>query len=179
MPGSGVFINYRAEDSQAAAALIDQALTSCFGRDHVFLDSRSIPIGTDFTRELLARLRSSSVLLVVIGPRWLITADEAGRRRIDDPGDWTRLEIANALRWGLRVVPVLLDGTVLPPTQLLPDDIAELCHRQYLSLRLRHTEIDLRIIADRVAETDVGLATIAARRAFRCRCCGAATIKAS
>ena len=65
----GVFINYRGEDSQTAAALIDRELTSRFGRESVFLDSRSIPVGVDFAEELLGRLRTCSVVLVVIGPR--------------------------------------------------------------------------------------------------------------
>jgi len=36
----GIFINYRGEDSQTAAALIDRELTARFGSDQVFLDSR-------------------------------------------------------------------------------------------------------------------------------------------
>lgn len=35
----GVFINYRGDDSQTAAALIDRELAAEFGKDNVFLDS--------------------------------------------------------------------------------------------------------------------------------------------
>ena len=73
----GIFINYRGEDSQTAAALIDRELTARFGSDRVFLDCRSIPAGSDFADELLERVRACSVLLVVIGPHWL-TLDERG-----------------------------------------------------------------------------------------------------
>jgi TIR domain len=101
---SGVFINYRGEYRQTAAALIDRELTARFGADLVFLDSRSIPVGSDFAKELLGRVRACSVLLVVIGPRWLTLTDEAGQRRIDDPRDWLRREIVEAFTHGLRVV---------------------------------------------------------------------------
>jgi hypothetical protein len=39
-----VFINYRGDDSDTAAALIDRELVARWG----FLDSRSIPAGADF-----------------------------------------------------------------------------------------------------------------------------------
>jgi TIR domain len=103
----GIFINYRGEDSQTAAALIDRDLTARFGSEQVFLDSRSIPAGSDLLRSCWGGVRSCSVLLVVIGPRWLTVTDAAGERRIDDPRDWLRREIVEALIHGLRVVPVL------------------------------------------------------------------------
>src|SRR5499433_1679199 len=103
----GVFINYRGADSDTAAALIDRELAARLGSDRVFLDCRSIPAGADFAEELVRRLRACSVLVVVIGPRWLTLTDPAGQRRIDDPRDWIRREIAEALSGGLRGVPVL------------------------------------------------------------------------
>src|SRR5262249_46849413 len=131
-PVSGVFVNYRGADSDTAAALIDRELVARLGSERVFLDCRSIPAGADFTEELLGWLRACSVLVVVIGPRWLTLTDKAGRRRIDDPGDWIRREIAEALSAGLRVVPVLTGGAVLPAAEDLPADIAGLSRRQYL-----------------------------------------------
>jgi TIR domain len=121
---SGIFINYRGDDSQTAAALIDRELTARFGSDLVFLDSRSIPAGSDFVEELLGRVRACSVLLVVIGPHWLTLTNTAGQRRIDDPQDWLRREIVEAFTYGLRVIPVLTDGVNLPAEEELPDDIA-------------------------------------------------------
>ena len=161
---TGIFINYRGEDSETAAALIDRELATRFGSDQIFLDSRSIPVGTDFVNELLGRLRACSVLLVVIGPRWLTLADAAGRRRIDDPQDWIRREIVEAFAHGLRVIPVLTDDVQLPAAEDLPADIDGLSRRQYLSLRRRHTKVDLADLAERITETAPGLAQVAARR---------------
>jgi hypothetical protein len=160
----GIFINYRGEDSQTAAALIDSETAARFGNDQVFLDSRSIPAGSDFVEELLGRVRSCSVLLVVIGPRWLTVTDAVGERRIDDPRDWLRREIVEAFSHGLRVVPVLTDGAELPAEANLPDDIAGLSRRQYVPLRRRYTAVDLAFLAERIIETDPELAEVAARR---------------
>src|SRR5215468_8546073 len=161
---SGVFINYRGEDSDTAAALIDRELTARLGSDRVFLDSRSIPAGTDFAEELLGRLRACSVLVVVIGPRWLTLTNEAGQRRIDDPGDWIRREITEALTCGLRVIPVLTGDAALPAEADLPADIAGLSRRQYLPLRHRQTPLDLAFLVERITEADPELAKVAALR---------------
>jgi tetratricopeptide (TPR) repeat protein len=159
----GIFISYRSEDTLTAAALIDRALTARFGSDQVFLDCRSIPVGADFAKELLGRLRTSSVLVVVIGPRWLTLTNEAGDRRIDDPEDWTRREIVEAFAHGLRVIPVLTDGVALPTEAELPDDIAGLSRRQYVSLRRRYTEVDLAFLVKRIAEAEPELTEAPAR----------------
>src|SRR5215470_2755608 len=160
----GIFINYRSDDSQTAAALIDRELTAWFGSDQVFLDSRSIRAGSDFVEELLRRVRACSVLLVVIGPQWLTVADGAGRRRIDDPSDWVRREIAEALIHGLRVIPILTGDAALPGEANLPQDIAGLSRRQHLLLRHRYTALDLAYVVERITEADPELAKIAALR---------------
>jgi TIR domain len=163
----GVFINYRGEDSDTAAVLVDRELTDRFGDDQVFLDSRSIPAGVDFAEELLGRLRACSVLLVVIGRRWLTLTDAAGARRIDDPRDWIRREIVEALANGLRVIPVLTDGVRLPAKEELPDDISWLSRRQYVSLRRRYASADLALLVKRIIDTEPELAKVAAQRQSR------------
>lgn len=160
----GVFINYRGEDSDTAAALIDRELTAQFGSDQVFLDSRSIQVGVDFAEELLGRLRASSVLLVVIGQRWLTLTNVAGARRIDDPQDWIRREVIEALANGLRVIPVLTDDARLPSQENLPDEIAGLSRRQYVSLRRRYVPTDLALLVKRITDAEPELAKIAAKR---------------
>jgi hypothetical protein len=160
----GVFINYRGEDTDTAAALIDQELAARFGSDRVFLDCRSIPAGTDFAEELLGRLRACSVLLVVIGPRWLTLRDATGQRRIDDSRDWIRREIVEALTGGLRVIPVLTGNVMMPAAADLPQDVAGLSRRQYVPLRRRYTSVDLAFLVERITEADSELAEVAARR---------------
>ncbi len=145
----GVFISYRGEDTHSYGALLYTELVRRFGEDRVFLDAESIPAGADFAAELLGRVRSAWVLLAVIGPRWLSATDPAGRRRIDDPADWIRRELAEAFTAGVRVIPVLTDHAHLPAEAELPADIAALSRCQYRHLRHREPTTDLaRIVAD-------------------------------
>ncbi len=160
---SGIFINYRGDDSGTAAALIDRELVARFGGDLVFLDSRSLPVGVDFVEELLGRLRSCGVLLVVMGPRWLSLVNEAGERRIDHPADWVRVELVEAFAHHLRVIPVLLDGAKLPAGEELPDDISWLSRRQYAVLRHRHIDVDVADLAERIVRVEPGLGDHASR----------------
>jgi hypothetical protein len=41
-------------------------------------------------------------------------ADEHGNRRLDDPKDFVRIEIAAALQRNIPVIPILLDGATIP-----------------------------------------------------------------
>jgi hypothetical protein len=155
---SGIFINYRGDDCGTAAALIDRGLREWFGGDQVFLDCRSLEVGADFTEEIVGRLRSCSVLLVVMGPRWLTLTDGAGGRRIDDPADWVRCEITQALGRRVRVIPVLLDGTTLPAADELPEDLRPLGRRQHVVLRHRYVDVDLAALAGRIVQVEPELA---------------------
>lgn len=144
-----VFINYRGEDSHSYGALLYTELARRFGAENVFLDAESIPAGTDFVRELLGRVRSAKVMLAVIGPRWLTITDPFGRRRLDDPGDWIRWELAEAFAAGVRVIPVLTDHAELPREAELPAEIAALSRCQHRYLRRREPTADLdHIVAD-------------------------------
>jgi tetratricopeptide (TPR) repeat protein len=160
-----VFINYRGEDSHSCCALLYRDLTGQFGEDLVFLDAESIPAGADFVEELLARVRSARVLLAVIGPSWLTATDPTtGRRRIDDPADWIRRELAEAFTASIRVIPVLTDQAGLPRDTDLPTDIAALSRCQYRHLRRRESKSDLaRIVAD-LTNLDPVLAAAARNR---------------
>ncbi len=160
----GVFINYRGDDSQHCAALLDRELSARFGRERVFRDCRSIPLGDDFADAILGRLRRCRVLLALVGPRWATLTDEHGRRRIDDPGDWIRREIAEAFANGVRVVPVLVDGVDLPAEADLPPDIARLSRCQYQRLSHRSDEQDVARLVDGLIEADRALATPPRRR---------------
>ena len=63
-----------------------------------------------------------SVLLVVIGPRWLAAEGKPGWRA-GDPKDWVRLEIELAIKRGIRVIPVLVNGARMPSPGELPPSL--------------------------------------------------------
>ncbi|MCX7010592.1 MAG: toll/interleukin-1 receptor domain-containing protein, partial [Kiritimatiellaeota bacterium] len=69
--GPAVFICYRREDSADVVGRIYDRLVERFGRDAVFKDVDSIPLGVDFREHLRDSISRFGVILVVIGAKWL------------------------------------------------------------------------------------------------------------
>lgn len=128
-----IFISYRREDTAATALGIGQYLERTFGHKNVFIDI-DMRAGIKFPTVLGQRLAACRVMLVLIGPGWLNALDGRGGRRLDDPDDWVRLEISQALKRNIVVIPVLVDGTQLPARDALPDDIRGLLDHQAVSV---------------------------------------------
>jgi hypothetical protein len=134
--GGGIFISYRREESGHVAGRLSDRLIDRFGPKQVFIDVEAIEPGADFGEVIERAVGGCAVLLAVIGPSWLRAADERGGRRLDDADDMVRLEIAAALARGVRVIPVLVEGAVMPRRDELPEDLAPLTRRN--ALRVRH-----------------------------------------
>jgi hypothetical protein len=98
---------------------------------------RCDPLGAEFVNVLNAEGAKCDVLLAVFGPHWVDARDEVGRRRLDNDHDFVRIEIAAALKRGIPVIPILLEGTHLPKPNRLPDNLKGLARRQ--ALDVRHT----------------------------------------
>ena len=100
-----IFVCYRRIDSADAVDRIYEVLERGLSRRGLFRDIDSMHYGIDFPSYIAQTLETCSVVLVVIGPAWLDVRSENGSRRLDDPRDDVRLEIATALRVkGLRVI---------------------------------------------------------------------------
>ena len=80
------------------------------------------------------------VLLAVIGKHWISSLDAQNRRRLDDPQDFVRIEIEAALKRGIPVIPVLVDGAPMPRAEELPDGLKGLVRRQ--AVEISHTRFD-------------------------------------
>lgn len=130
-----IFISYRREDSAATVGRVYDRLVSAFGRAAVFKDVDSIPLGVDFHAYIDGVLRHCSAVLVIIGPQWLSIADSAGHHRLDNPQDVVRQEVESALRLGLPVVPVLVQGASMPPRDALPQSLQTLASRNGMPIR--------------------------------------------
>ena len=141
-PGGRVFISYRREDAGYPADWLFDLLAARLGTDRVFKDVDSIEPGDDFAEVITAAVASCTVLLAVIGDRWLTAASQDGRR-LDDPGDFVRLEIEAALARGVRVVPVLVGGARMPRPDRLPASLAALARRQAIELSHARFSSDL------------------------------------
>ncbi|HEV2239196.1 MAG TPA: hypothetical protein VGR57_21250, partial [Ktedonobacterales bacterium] len=79
-------------------------------------------------------LSQCDVILVLIGRGWLDARDEQGNRRLDQPNDPVREEVALALSSDALVIPVLLDDMPMPVATALPADLAPLARRQAATL---------------------------------------------
>jgi hypothetical protein len=143
-----ILVSYRREDSAAYAGRLADRLRDHFGADNVFVDIDTIRPGQDFVDGLERSLSACDALVAVIGRTWLTGSDASGRRRLDNPDDFVRLEIATALRRGIPVVPTLVAGAAMPAAADLPDDLSTLARRQALEVSdLRfHQDVD-RLVA--------------------------------
>jgi len=129
-----VFISYRRDDSSTIAGRIADHLERQLGAGCIFKDVDSIPYGVDFVEHVNRELQKCTVLFAVIGPRWLASA-AGGRRRLDDPNDYVRIEISAALRRDIAVVPVLVEGAQMPRQEELPDELKPLARRNGAEIR--------------------------------------------
>ena len=130
----GIFVSYRRDDAAYPAGWLVDRLVGRFGASRVFKDVDSIQLGDDFVEDIMAAVGSCVVLLAVIGVGWLTATGEDGRRRLDDPGDFVRLEIEAALARDVRVIPVLVNGAPMPRAADLPASLGGLARRQALEL---------------------------------------------
>ena len=129
-PGLGrIFISYRREDTDFAAAWLFDRLVAHFGEGQIFKDIDTIQPGGDFAEVIRSAVASCDMMLVLIRDRWLTATGNDGRRRLDHPEDFVRLEIKAALARSIRVIPVLVGGP-MPRATDLPGDLAGLAKRQ-------------------------------------------------
>lgn len=125
-----VFISYRRADAIDAVRALYFQLRLRFGLSQVFMDVSAIQAGDVWPQRLRQALADASVVLVVVGPTWLKSADEYGRRRLDADDDWVRIEVQTALESDATVIPVLVGGVrELPPSAALPGVLAPLRSR--------------------------------------------------
>ncbi len=124
-----IFISYRRDDSAAHSGRIYDRLEGHFGQGQVFMDVDAIRPGLDFVEVVQEAVGSCDALIAVIGGEWLGVSDERGRRRLENPEDLVRLEIATALSRNIRVIPVLVQGARMPVATDLPEGLEVLARR--------------------------------------------------
>src|SRR5262249_46634838 len=129
-----IFISYRREDSSGWAGRLCDRLIARFGRNNIFMDVDNLAPGVDFVKAIRKSVGACDVLISVIGKRWLTSSDEKRRRRLDNPEDFVRLEIATALKRDIRVIPVLVEDASMPRPRDLPDDLKSLAYRNALEV---------------------------------------------
>lgn len=129
-----VFISYRRQDSPHITGRIYDRLAAHFGREFVYKDVDSIPLGLDFRKHLQEHVGRCAVLVAVIGKRWNPFSD-TGEPRLSDPRDYLRIEVESALERDIPVIPVLVDGAEIPAEKDLPPSLATLAYRNGILVR--------------------------------------------
>ena len=136
-----IFISYRREDSSGVTGRLYDRLASHFGSDRIFMDVDAIEPGMDFVKAIESAISETDAFLVVIGSDWLTTTDAAGNRRLENPEDFVRSEVAAALARDMRIIPVLVERARMPRSTELPDDLKSLTHRN--AIELSHTRFNM------------------------------------
>jgi hypothetical protein len=133
---SRIFISYRRSDSMAITGRIYDRLVAAFGPRNIFKDVDAIPPGVDFRTYIDDALSKASVVVVIIGQQWVLTTDDYGKRRLNNPDDFVRIEVETALkRENVLVIPVLVNDARMPPPEMLPPSLKELAYRNSLEVR--------------------------------------------
>ncbi|MEM9740376.1 MAG: TIR domain-containing protein [Pseudomonadota bacterium] len=147
-----VFISYRRSDSHWAAHEIFDRLKPMAhkSKDQIFIDLESIKPGEDFMKSIERGVAGCDVMVVMIGPNWIDTRHQNGGRRLDDPKDIVRAEVASALKLGITVVPVLLDGARFPSEEELPDDLKPMATRNATMVAKRTFDEDIAILGSAI-----------------------------
>lgn len=176
-----IFISYRRDDTRPHALAIYRELDEKLHPDSLFFDLDKIAAGKDFRQVIQESLRETGVMLVLIGPQWLTLTDSTGQRRLDQPGDWVRIEIEQALLHHqsdptlCNIIPILIDNTPMPQASALPKSIQALAPIQALHVRFdtdfeRDMERVLREVQPYIST--LGANNSAGPQVLRCPKCG-------
>ena len=130
-----IFLSYRRSNSEDVTGRLYDHLERRLGNQAVFKDVDAIPLGADFREVVGEAIRKSNIMLPVIGKGWISASDEAGRRRLENPADWVRLELELGLQENIRIVPLLLGSAEMPSPNELPESIRKLAFLNATKLR--------------------------------------------
>lgn len=130
-----IFLCYRRAESAPITGVIREHLANRFGREAVFMDIDSIPLGVNFRAHVVSTLAQCKACLAIMGPKWLHAVDDQGKRRLEDVDDPIRVELETALRIDRRVIPILVDNASMPKRDELPDAMRSLSSQNGFPLR--------------------------------------------
>ena len=146
-----IFISYRREDSGGYTRAIYDQLVQRFSKARVFMDVDAIEPGLAFDEVIDQAVGHCEVLLVMIGKRWMDSRGDAGPR-LNDPKDLVRVEIAAALSRNIRVIPILLDGAIMPSATALPEPLRGLAKRNAIDISNTRFDSDLERLVEAVGK---------------------------
>lgn len=136
-------ISYRRVDSSETLERLERALRERFGAENVYKDLTTNKLGEPWIGDWVDAYANADVTLVVIGPHW-------APERLEDKRDAVRLEIWGAQMQGVPLVPVLIDGAVMPEVRRLPRFLRSLPWRQGFVIDPQRTEEGIAELLERL-----------------------------
>ncbi len=122
-----ITISYRRDDSDVITGRIFDRLSAHYGRETVFRDIDSIPLGVDFRKHVNSVIDDTDIMIAVVGPKWI--GPRPGQSRLDNAADPVRVEIDAALRKGVPLIPVLVLRAQMPRADQLPPSLEDFAYR--------------------------------------------------
>jgi hypothetical protein len=154
--GVKIFISYRHEDSGSAALLVYDRLERRFGADSIFLDVKTLEVGTQWLTEIKSHEAGAVVILALIGRHWLSSLKARQHLPAGDPKDVLMVELELALRrWSGTVIPILVDGATMPSEVSLPRPIRALTRCEGAELRQASFDRDVARLVAQLEQLEV------------------------
>jgi hypothetical protein len=150
-----IFISYRRGDTKDIAGHLWERLAQRYGRDKIFWDLKSNEFGDEFTQRIQAELRSSNIVIVLIGRDW--ATQKSKQPGLWDENNLARKEVEAALSLGerLAIIPVLVGGAVMPTK--LPAGIEQIAKRHAASLNTEEFDHQFKLLCRRIDALDTGV----------------------
>jgi hypothetical protein len=136
-----IFISYKRDDDPGMAGRLADALKDIYSGKQVFYDTEDIPPGVKFQEYIESNIIDSSVLLVVIGAKWLELHKKPGEK------DFVIFEVTTAQKYNVPIIPVLLQNTPIPPADQLAAELKFLPDIQTFTIRHVSFNADVKLLS--------------------------------
>ncbi len=146
-----VFISYRSADGKKDADRLCADLSRLYGPEQVFFDKQDLHGGMAWRGAIEQALGTRPMVLLLITPALLGEAHPEGGRRIDRDDDPIVGEMRTAQASGAVVVPLLTEGTPMPPARDWPAALRFITEAHALKLRTDDWADDIERIVDDLA----------------------------
>jgi len=136
--GFDAFFSYRRDGGSPVVRSVQQALKDEY---RIFVDVDRLGTG-HFDTRLLDTIAQAHHFVIFLSPGSL--------DRCQQPDDWLRKEIAQALRTSRNIVPVMLPGFSFPPQEILPDEIRDVTRHDAVEYSHRYFHAMVEKIRERM-----------------------------
>ncbi len=113
-----IFLSYIREDAGGWTGMLYRSLSDNLPTYRIFKDDEVTKAGTQWAQRLKQLVRRCDFFILVISKQW---SSSEIKSALADPDNWIRREVETALASKRRIIPVLVNGAMLPtglPTEI-------------------------------------------------------------